>query len=212
MNLPRGSADALSAALWYRWPWRSAPANASQRGSPRPLAVWPKQAIDRPTILDRVATFLMTPAPHNPNPRRSPALLPSCPRARIPAAVAALASFTVVKRRKLLLGLPLAFSGRLEAAFRPFTATFLRLDSLLLRLDFLFGRATILFRRLGLLLQSQNTTIGASKSRVPAAISRVPAAISCIPASTFHVPAAISHASAVSSRIAAATFHFIPPA
>ncbi len=91
MNLPRGSADALSAALWYRWPWRSAPANASQRGSPRPLAVWPKQAIDRPTILARVATFLMTPAPHNPTPPaqphprpepRPPPLLPGREKAR----------------------------------------------------------------------------------------------------------------------------------
>ncbi len=61
---------------WYSWPWRSAPANASQGGSPRPLPLWPKQAIDRPTILGRVATLLMTPAPHNPNTRRSLTLAP----------------------------------------------------------------------------------------------------------------------------------------
>ena len=53
---------------WYSWPWRSAPANASQGGSPLPLPLWPKQAIDRPTILARVTTFLMTSAPHNPPP------------------------------------------------------------------------------------------------------------------------------------------------
>ena len=61
---------------WYSWPWRSAPANASQGGSPRPLPLWPKQAIDRPTILARVTTFLMTSAPHNPPPRLRLTLAP----------------------------------------------------------------------------------------------------------------------------------------